>query len=216
MSGNALTGGLSNYYLAPVAFPQRKEQAPYIAECEDITEALKMTPDEFCEFKAIWRTAAARLGNGKPGTKAVYDAEKRLHYAGRSLRTEQRAAGVTPAEPEKVLDFVTFSRLMVDVVAGNLRMDVTQVGQLPKGLRLPAETFHGEGVDIHFWNPASLTDVDGWILNRAKTDVCPTALDELIDYVLVSGEPFIKGSMAGELYWVHTGHTSSIEKWRPH
>lgn len=117
MSGNALTGGLSNYYLAPVMFPQRKEQPAYIAECEDITEALKMTPDEFCEFKAIWRTAAARLGNGKPGTKAVYDAEKRVHYAGRSLLTEQRAAGIEPKVKE---------------VIAPVKAEATPVGAMPE------------------------------------------------------------------------------------
>jgi hypothetical protein len=86
----ALTGGLVNYYLAPVTHPQRTEQSPYVAECEDITAALQMTPEEFCEFKAIWRTAAARLGNGKPGNKALYDAEKRLHYAGRDVAKYRR------------------------------------------------------------------------------------------------------------------------------
>ena len=91
-----LTGGKVNYYLAQVPYPQREDQAPYQAECEDIAEALKMTPDEFCEFKAIWRTAAARLGNGKPDHKAVYDAEKRVHYAQRSLKSELIAAGKYP------------------------------------------------------------------------------------------------------------------------
>lgn len=87
MSAKAtLTGGKVNYYLADVPFPQREDQPAYRAECEDITDALQMTPNEFCEFKAIWRTAAARQGNGKPGQKALYDAEKRLHYAGRSVR----------------------------------------------------------------------------------------------------------------------------------
>ena len=81
-----LTGGRVNYYLAPVHHPQRETQAPYVAECEDIAEALQLTPNEFCEFKAIWRTASARLGNGKPDQKALYDAEKRLHYAGRDVR----------------------------------------------------------------------------------------------------------------------------------
>jgi hypothetical protein len=85
MSGQ-LTGGLVNYYLATVLHPQRPEQPAYVAECEDIIAALKMDFNEACEFKAIWRTAAARLGNGKPGQKALYDAEKRLHYAGRSVR----------------------------------------------------------------------------------------------------------------------------------
>lgn len=85
-----LTGGLVNYYLAPVHHPQRLNQAPYVAECEDIAEALQLTPNEFCEFKAIWRTAAARLGNGKPDQKALYDAEKRLHYAGRDVAKYKR------------------------------------------------------------------------------------------------------------------------------
>lgn len=67
-----------------------------MAECEDIAEALQLTPNEFCEFKAIWRTAAARLGNGKPDHKCLYDAEKRLHYAGRDVEKYKRAL----AEPE--------------------------------------------------------------------------------------------------------------------
>lgn len=86
-----LSGGKVNYYLVHVEYPQRIEQPPYQAECEDITRALKMTPEEFCEFKAIWRTAAARLGNGKPDHKAEYDAEKRVHYATASLRMYQQA-----------------------------------------------------------------------------------------------------------------------------
>lgn len=89
MSGK-LTGGRVNYYLAPVHHPQRENQPPYVAECEDIAEALQLTPNEFCEFKAIWRTAAARLGNGKPDQKALYDAEKRLHYAGRDVLKYKR------------------------------------------------------------------------------------------------------------------------------
>jgi hypothetical protein len=87
---NKLTGGKTNYYLVKVTHPQRKEQPPYQAECEDIIRALGMTFDEGCEFKAIWRTASARLGNGKPGQAAEYDAEKRVHYAEASLRQYQQ------------------------------------------------------------------------------------------------------------------------------
>lgn len=87
-----LTGGFTNYYLAEIKHPQREEQPPYQAECEDIIRALNMNFDEGCEFKAIWRTAAARLGNGKPEQKALYDAEKRVHYANASLRQEQQKA----------------------------------------------------------------------------------------------------------------------------
>lgn len=86
MSEPKLTGGFVNYYLAKVDNPQRIEQDPYQAECEDIIRALNMTFDEGCIFKALWRTAAARMGNGKPGTKALYDAEKMVHYSNAILR----------------------------------------------------------------------------------------------------------------------------------
>ncbi len=66
-----LTGGRVNYYLVRVEHPQREDQPPYRAECEDIIQALNMTFDEGCLFKALWRSAAARQGNGKPGSSAV-------------------------------------------------------------------------------------------------------------------------------------------------
>ena len=87
-----------NYYLAPVLHPQRKEQPAYVAECEDIAEALQLTPNEFCEFKAIWRTANARKGIGKPDGKALYDAEKRLHYAGRDVAKYRREAELAASD----------------------------------------------------------------------------------------------------------------------
>lgn len=83
-----LSGGLNNWYVVPVKNPQRKEQEPYQAECEDIIQALGMTFDEGCAFKALWRNAAARMGNGKPGNTAVYDAQKMVHYTTRVLNKE--------------------------------------------------------------------------------------------------------------------------------
>ena len=83
-----LTGGKVNYYLVQVEAPQREEQPPYQAECEDIIQALGMTFDEGCLFKALWRNANARKNNGKPGQSAKYDAEKMVHYAGRILKKE--------------------------------------------------------------------------------------------------------------------------------
>lgn len=80
------TGGFVNYYLVNVECPQRVNQAPYQAECEDIIQALNMTFDEGCLFKALWRSAAARQGNTKPGHNALYDAEKMSHYAQRIIR----------------------------------------------------------------------------------------------------------------------------------
>lgn len=75
-----LTGGKTDYYLVWVMRPQREEQPPYQAECEDIIRALGMTWDEGNIFKALWRSCAARMGNGKPGNDALYDAEKIAHY----------------------------------------------------------------------------------------------------------------------------------------
>lgn len=85
-----LTGGKVNYYLVQVEAPQREEQPPYQAECEDIIQALDMTFDEGCLFKALWRNANARKNNGKPGQSAKYDAEKMVHYAGRILKQESQ------------------------------------------------------------------------------------------------------------------------------
>ena len=98
--GAVQSGGRVNYYLVQVQFPQREEQPAYQAECEDIIEALQMTPNEANIFKAIWRSAAARQDNGKIDHKALYDAEKIVHYAGRILRylkheAEDNAASTT-------------------------------------------------------------------------------------------------------------------------
>ena len=92
-----LSGGFNSYYLVEVTYPQRKNQVPYVAECEDITDALGLTPDEFCIFKSIWRNAMARKGQGKPGNTPIYDAEKQVHYANRILRKALIAQAAEPA-----------------------------------------------------------------------------------------------------------------------
>lgn len=94
MTDHVKTGGQVSYYLAQVPHPRRPEQEAYQAECEDIISVLRMTFDEACEFKAIWRTAAARLGDRKAGHDPVYDAEKRVHYSKNSLREELIKAGL--------------------------------------------------------------------------------------------------------------------------
>lgn len=81
-----LTGGNVNYYLVNVAYPQREDQVAYQAECDDIADALDLTPDEKDIFKEIWRSANARKHNGKPGHSALYGAEKIVHRAARILR----------------------------------------------------------------------------------------------------------------------------------
>jgi len=81
-----LTGGSSSYYMVKVENPTTLDE-DYWAECNDIIEALKMTYAEANVFKATWRSAAARLGNGKPGTSALYDAEKVVFFGKRMIAT---------------------------------------------------------------------------------------------------------------------------------
>lgn len=79
-----LTGGYSDYYKVVVAYPTSGADA-YTAECNDIIEALDMTFAEGNIMKALWRRAAERSGNGKPGTTSLYDAEKIVFFAQRLL-----------------------------------------------------------------------------------------------------------------------------------
>ena len=103
-----LTGGKVNYYLVQVEAPQREEQTPYQAECEDIIQALGMTFDEGCLFKALWRNANARKNNGKPGQSAKYDAEKMVHYANRILKKESQKIGCRPHIHPDTVVMVTY------------------------------------------------------------------------------------------------------------
>jgi hypothetical protein len=59
-----------------VKAPATEGTPPYTAECIDIIEALNLNFAEGNILKAIWRSAGKRLGGGKPGTSALYDAEK--------------------------------------------------------------------------------------------------------------------------------------------
>lgn len=94
-------GGNTDYYRIFVAHPKRPGVEPHWAECEDITHALGLTPEEFCEFKAIWRTATARLGIVKSGMDAVRDAEKRVHYATLSLTHERQKVADARADARR-------------------------------------------------------------------------------------------------------------------
>lgn len=84
-SEGEISGGLVNYYLVKVNHPQREDQAPYQAECEDIIDALELNPDEANIFKEIWRTANQRQGLGKKGNTPLRAAQKMVHYATRIL-----------------------------------------------------------------------------------------------------------------------------------
>lgn len=82
------------YYECPVDHPQnpRQDGQAYVANCEDIIQALGLTFDEGCEFKSLWRRARARQGFVKAESTALRDAEKAHHYSGRVLAFERRKA----------------------------------------------------------------------------------------------------------------------------
>ena len=88
------TGGSVSYYKAPVAAPL-SGGAPYVAECNDIIEALGMSYAEGNAFKAIWRLCAARtLGVKKRGyTDGLYDAEKVAFFGARMVAQEKGRQG---------------------------------------------------------------------------------------------------------------------------
>lgn len=79
-----LTGGSVGYYRARVSSPTSGGDA-YIVECNDIIEALGMNYAEGNVLKALWRLAALRKGQGKPGNTSKYDAEKIKFFADRIL-----------------------------------------------------------------------------------------------------------------------------------
>lgn len=89
------SGSHCEYYHCPVDRPQNPNQkVPYIANCEDIIQALGLTFDEGCEFKSLWRRGRARQGFLKAETTAVRDAAKAVHYAKRVLAFEEAKANV--------------------------------------------------------------------------------------------------------------------------
>lgn len=80
------TGGSSDYYQVEITNPTTEGRESYIAECNDIIEALGMNFAEGNIFKAIWRRAAHRtLGKKKAGSKedGLYDAEKVVFFGER-------------------------------------------------------------------------------------------------------------------------------------
>lgn len=87
------SGGHCEYYHCEVTHPQNPNQkVGYIANCEDIIQALGLTFDEGCEFKSIWRRGRGRQGFVKAESTALRDAIKAVHYAKRVLALEERLA----------------------------------------------------------------------------------------------------------------------------
>ena len=86
------TGGSVSYYSVRIANPTTPTNEPYIAECNDIIEALGMNYAEGNAFKALWRRSAARtLGKAKQGyTDGLYDAEKVVFFGQRLVEQEKK------------------------------------------------------------------------------------------------------------------------------
>lgn len=87
------TGGSADYYQVTIMNPTTPYRGSYIAECNDIIEALGMNFAEGNAFKAIWRRAAQRtLGLRKAGAKddGLYDAEK-VEFFGARMVAQSKA-----------------------------------------------------------------------------------------------------------------------------
>lgn len=82
-----VSGGDVNYYLVVIDSNTcgRTPRFICIAEVEDIIEATSMEFAEACVFKAMVRKAKLRQDLGKPGSTSVYEAEKGVYYADRTL-----------------------------------------------------------------------------------------------------------------------------------
>lgn len=89
------TGGSADYYQVSITKTTTPGRPEYIAECNDIIEALGMNFAEGNAFKALWRRAAQRtLGLRKAGAKddGLYDAEK-VEFFGARLVAQSKAGG---------------------------------------------------------------------------------------------------------------------------
>lgn len=78
-----ITGGDVNYYLIEITDPKRLK--PYVAEVEDLIEALDMNFAEGTILKSLVRLCKLRQGMGKPGSSNLYEAKKIKYYADRVL-----------------------------------------------------------------------------------------------------------------------------------
>lgn len=94
------TGGSVGYYSVEVQKPTTEGRAPYIAECNDLIEALGMNYAEGNAFKALWRRCAARMGKSKEGYKdGLYDAEK-IVFFGNRLVEQERSGSTSPVDDD--------------------------------------------------------------------------------------------------------------------
>ncbi|WOL25635.1 hypothetical protein [Pectobacterium phage PcaP1EGY] len=89
------TGGSVSYYQVVIKKPTTEGRPEYIAECNDIIEALGMNFAEGNALKALWRRAAERtLGLTKGNSKGdgLYDAEKVVFFGQRLVEQSKGGA----------------------------------------------------------------------------------------------------------------------------
>lgn len=86
------TGASVSYYKVKIDKPTTESNPPYLAECNDIIEALDMNYAEGNAFKALWRKAAARtLCVSKKGyTDGLYDSQKVVFFGERLVAQETK------------------------------------------------------------------------------------------------------------------------------
>jgi hypothetical protein len=92
------TGGSVSYYSVHIENPTSKGNE-YVAECNDIIEALGMNYAEGNAFKAIWRSCAARnlAKSKKDYAGAKYDAEKVVFFGQRMVEQATLRSALSPA-----------------------------------------------------------------------------------------------------------------------
>lgn len=85
------TGSSVSYYKVSITNPTTEGVKPYVAECNDLIEALNASFAEGNILKAIFRICAAKhLGKTKRGYEdSVYDLEKIVFFAQRLLAQER-------------------------------------------------------------------------------------------------------------------------------
>ena len=84
------SGGDNDYWIIDIKHSKRLQ--PCKVECEDLIAALELDFFEGEAFKAIFRKAKARMGDGKPGDTALRNAEKVRHMGVRMVDIEKNKA----------------------------------------------------------------------------------------------------------------------------
>ena len=144
------SGGRVNYYLVEVKHPQREDQPPYQAECEDIIEALELNFDEANIFKEIWRTARARQGTKKEGNSELRAAQKIVHYGKRILRRVERSTKTeesTPIPESKWIEWKGEFDMPTNLPSRTIIEAVTEKGEILQGYAISFRWKHTSYID---------------------------------------------------------------------